>query len=200
MAAKEVRALSATAVYREAPQASAQRGGAREHLPAADGPGAPAAEAHTDWPVLGVLRHLEGALSPAAPAAVHLMRRMSPARMRAAMAALRTLPSLGPGEPLAPAVRQPMESLLGRSLEGVRVHTSTVAQTLGVQAFASGQQVIFAPGRMALRSPRGLALLGNELAHVGQPLAFKTEPGESSTSTDTEERAADATARGPPKS
>ena len=55
----------------------------------------------------------------------------------------------------------------------MRTHTSSLAETLGAEAFTTGERIVFAPGRMDVRSARGLALLAHELTHVGRPLAFK---------------------------
>lgn len=91
-----------------------------------------------------------------------------------AIPALQSLPALGPGEPLAEPVRPMMEKLIGRDLSQVRVYSSPAAEALGAEAFTSGQRIVFAPGRMDMRSSRGLALLGHELTHLGQPLALKS--------------------------
>src|SRR5207253_204211 len=37
--------------------------------------------------------------------------------------------------------------------------------------------IVFAPGRRDFQSTRGLALVGHELSHIGQPLAFKESSG-----------------------
>lgn len=129
-----------------------------------------------EWPALEVLQRLAEPAVPGEPAALQHLRRMPMAQTRPAMQALATLPALGPGEPLPAAVRRPMETLRGQDLAAVRIHTSPAAQPLGAAAFTSGEHIVFAPGRFDAGTPQGLALLGHELAHVGQPLAFKTEP------------------------
>jgi hypothetical protein len=73
------------------------------------------------------------------------------------------------GKPLAPGVRRAMEARLGHSFADVRVHSdASEARALGARAFASGTDVVFAPGELALGTPRGRALLAHELAHVVQ--------------------------------
>ena len=66
-----------------------------------------------------------------------------------------------------------METLLQRDLSAVQTHESPAAEALGAEAFTSGERIVFAPGRMDFRSARGLAVVGHELTHVGQPLAFR---------------------------
>ena len=80
--------------------------------------------------------------------------------------------------------------MLGRSLGDVRVYSSPVASALGAEAFTTGRRIVFAPGRLDVRSSPGLALLGHELAHVGQSLVFKQLPGAGDAPIDAEERAA----------
>jgi hypothetical protein len=83
-----------------------------------------------------------------------------------------------------------MQIRLGRDLRDVRVHTSTQAQSLRAEAFTSGRNIVFAPGRFDLRTKGGLALLGHELTHIGQPLAFKQESGAEQVPEDSHELAA----------
>jgi hypothetical protein len=120
-----------------------------------------------EWPVLNLLPRLEAIVSRGAKASE------PSGRIAGAIPALQSLPALGPGEPLVEPVRPVMEKLTGRDLSQVRVYSSPAAEALGAEAFTSGQRIVFAPGRMDLRSSRGLALLGHELAHLGQPLALK---------------------------
>jgi len=112
-----------------------------------------------------------------APAAMQVLRRFSPAQMQRALMGLAALPSLGAGEALPTSVRQPMEIILQRDLSSVRTYTSPVAEAFGAEAFTTGERVVFAPGRMDVRSARSLSLLAHELTHVGQPLAFKQSAG-----------------------
>lgn len=150
-------------------------------------PAAPGA-AHIDWPFLGLLAELERPTGPAS-AAMRFLRHLSRGRPRPILAQLGSLASLGPGEALAPTIGQAMETLLGRPLSGVRLYTSPIAAELGAEAFTTGQRVVFAPGRMQLRTPQGLGLLAHELSHVGQPLGFQlSTPGASAP--DEEERLA----------
>ena len=140
-------------------------------------------------------RPIWGAEDPLAVASLltpvtQILRRLSPRQAKTIGAVAVTLPALGSGEPLTPMVRQPMETILGRSLAAVRLHTSPLAEALGDEAFIASEHIVFAPGRLDLRSTAGLALLGHELAHLGQPLAFKRLPGDDTAADDTEERAA----------
>lgn len=134
------------------------------------GPAHPA-EVRQAWPVLEALRPISapGGELPA----LQVLHSMPLGQRRQGLAALEALPALGGGEPLPPAVRRPMERGLGRSLAGVRIYTAPAAAQLGAEAFTTGERVVFAPGRLDLRSRRGLALLSHELAHLGQPLGFK---------------------------
>lgn len=146
-----------------------------------------AAPAQREWPALGLLRRLARPATSGEPAALQVLRRMSPAQLRPALAALRSLPTLGSGEALPLSVRRPMETLLGRNLSAVRLYTAPAAAALGAEAFTSGERVVFAPGRLDVRSRQGLALIGHELAHIGQPLAFKQSPGAGPAVVDEEE-------------
>ena len=81
-----------------------------------------------------------------------------------------------PGEPLAPEVRSKLAASFGDAdLSAVRIHTgpdaATLAQALQAQAFATGNDIFFAPGRYDPDSARGQELLGHELAHVVQQRA-----------------------------
>ena len=127
-----------------------------------------------EWPVLPyVQRSAPQEPEGAEPPAIQVLRRRGPTAHSSAISILSTLPSLGRGAPLPEAVRRPMETLLGRDLSAVETHESAVAESLGAEAFTSGQRIVFAPGRLDYRSARGLAVVGHELTHVGQPLAFR---------------------------
>lgn len=155
------------------------------------GPQEGTAQAQREWPALGLLQRLARPARSGEPAALQVLRRLSPAQRRPALAAIWSLPSLGAGEPLPTIVRRPMEALLGRDLASVRLYTSPVASALGAEALTSGERIVFAPGRLDVRSRRGLALIGHELAHVGQPLAFKQSPGAGPAVVDKEESEAE---------
>ena len=142
------------------------------------------------WPVLNRLPTLASAAPPHEPTAFQVLRRLPATQAEPALRALATLPSLGAGAPLAPAIRRPLETLLDRDFSGVRLHTASVAAMLGAEAFTTGQQIVFAPGRLDLASARGVALLGHELAHVGQPLAFKQQAGAVQAPMDADEQRA----------
>jgi hypothetical protein len=81
--------------------------------------------------------------------------------------------SLGrPGRPLEPATRALAESKLGHDFSDVRVHVdrdaAASADAISANAYTSGSDIVFAAGRYAPDTPRGLRLLGHELAHVVQ--------------------------------
>lgn len=128
---------------------------------------------HADWPLLDLVQGLSSPAAANESRGLQVLRRLPLSEAQQAITALMALPSLGSGEPLAATVRHPLELTLQRSLPDVRVHTSPVAERLGAHAFTTGAQIVFAPGRLDTQSPAGLALIGHELAHVGQPLAFK---------------------------
>jgi hypothetical protein len=74
----------------------------------------------------------------------------------------------GPGRPLPEPVRERMERAFGQDFSAVRVHVGPQAASLGAFAFTMGEGIWFAPGQWQPTSPRGLQLLGHELAHVVQ--------------------------------
>lgn len=146
-----------------------------------------------EWPLFGILRQL-GTRPPEASdsSALQHLRRMWPESQLApaVSAAAKASTALGPGEPLTPQLRRMMQAHLGHELGDVRLHVSPIAQMLRAEAFTSGQQVVFAPGRLDPSTPGGLALLGHELTHLGQPLAFKTESSAGALPEDSSERLA----------
>lgn len=77
-------------------------------------------------------------------------------------------PPSGGGSPLPRDVQAKMEGSFGEDFSGVRVHESPSASAMGAQAYASGNDVTFAPGQYQPKSEQGQALLGHELAHVVQ--------------------------------
>ncbi|MGD0003992.1 MAG: DUF4157 domain-containing protein [Anaerolineaceae bacterium] len=144
-----------------------------------------------EWPLLGVLRHLETQPEqPAEPAALQVLRRMWPAQAPLVRRTLQGLASAGPGERLPAAVSETMQARLGRDFSDVRLHTSALVQTLRAEAFTSGRNIVFAPGRLDVTTAKGLALLGHELTHIGQPLAFKQESSAGQVFEDSQERIA----------
>jgi hypothetical protein len=105
----------------------------------------------------------------------------------------------GGGAALDAGVRERVAPGLGDPLTDVRVHTDTgsgtLARAIGANAFATGSDVFFAPGRYSPGTAAGDRLLAHELAHVvqqrGAPtagVARLTQPG------DATEREADALA------
>ncbi len=144
-----------------------------------------------EWPLLSVLHHLETQPEkPTDSAAVQVLRRMWPEQAPLIRQTLQALAAGGPGERLPSPVMQAMQARLGRDLSQVRVHTSPLVQTLRAEAFTSGRNVVFAPGRLDMNTGKGLALLGHELTHIGQPLAFKQESSAGQVSEDSQERVA----------
>jgi hypothetical protein len=72
-------------------------------------------------------------------------------------------------EPLAAAVRRPLEAAFGSPFADVRVDRSSPgAVELGALAVTRGSEIHFAPGRYDPDSVPGRELLGHELAHVVQ--------------------------------
>jgi hypothetical protein len=74
--------------------------------------------------------------------------------------------------PLSTATRMEMESLLVANFTGVRIHADThsavVADVLGVNAFAIGRDIFFAPGKYQPDTAQGRWTLAHELTHVVQ--------------------------------
>ena len=147
-------------------------------------------QAHADWPVVGQLKTLARPRVPSEPAAFQTLRRLPnasadlPYKSWPSFLALARVPRLWPG------VRRPLETLMGRDLTRVRLHSAPVAAMLGAEAFTTGRHLVFAPGRLDLHSARGLALLSHELSHMGQTLAFKRTRRADLTPEDAEERQA----------
>lgn len=75
------------------------------------------------------------------------------------------------GQPLSAPVRTRMESSFGTDFSDVRIHEGSHVSQLGAEAYAQGANVHFAPGNFDPASPKGLELLGHELAHVVQQRA-----------------------------
>lgn len=74
---------------------------------------------------------------------------------------------LGQGQALPKAEQRYFERRLGTDLGAVRIHPdSGAASALGANAFASGRDIGFAPGRWQPGTSEGRRLLGHELAHV----------------------------------
>ena len=77
-----------------------------------------------------------------------------------------------PGQPLDAETRSFMEPRLGQDLGDVRVHSDLVAarsaQELGAAAYTVGDDVVFADGYFAPRTPSGRRLIAHELSHVVQ--------------------------------
>lgn len=76
------------------------------------------------------------------------------------------------GRPLDVSTLSRMEALLGDSFDDVRVHTDpgagALARGLGADAFISGRDIYFGPGRFETVTGRGLGLVAHELVHRQQ--------------------------------
>lgn len=125
----------------------------------------PLAPTDREWPALALLRpSIRTGSAPSSGQHVET----SPMQR-----AVRALPTLGMGAPLTPRVRRPMERLLQRKLDHVRIHRSPLASEMGAHAFTSGRHIVLSPDQPSVESAQGLPLLAHELVHMGQPLAFK---------------------------
>lgn len=80
------------------------------------------------------------------------------------------LPSTG-GAPLPGALQAKMSTAFGADFSTVQVHLDDRAGAIGAQAFASGDNLHFAPGQYDPDSQGGQELIGHELAHVVQQRA-----------------------------
>ena len=74
----------------------------------------------------------------------------------------------GSGRALPGRVRARMERVLGHDLSNVRVHEGDNAGAIDAVAYTQGNAVHFQRGAYNPESPKGLELLGHELAHVAQ--------------------------------
>lgn len=107
-----------------------------------------------------------------------------------------------PGQPLDPRTRSLMESRFQHDFSGVRVHTDVRAaessRALGANAWALGNELVFAGGRYDPHTPAGQHLLAHELTHVIQqqhaPAADLQTDLEVSEPGDAAEQEADAVA------
>lgn len=78
------------------------------------------------------------------------------------------LSSVRGGARLPSEIRAAMEGYFASSFEDVRIHAGEQAAWLGASAFASGEDIVFAPGACDLTSRWGQQLLAHELKHVLQ--------------------------------
>lgn len=72
------------------------------------------------------------------------------------------------GRALPDEVRGRLEDVFRADLSAVRLHVGPAAAAMGALAFAHGSDIHFATGQLDLATPRGLHLLGHEVAHVLQ--------------------------------
>jgi hypothetical protein len=146
----------------------------------------------------------------AVPARAEAVRPVAPARpapaetpardVRPAGWSFSSLPvsaaALGAGRPLDAATRRSMESSFGRDLSAVRVHdgarAAAAADGVHADAFAVGDDVVFASGRYAPATAAGRELLAHELAHTLQQRGARTAapPLEDGSAPEQEARAA----------
>lgn len=120
--------------------------------------------------------------APLAPGAVlALQRSVGNAAVSAAMGVRRNgrspreVVGRGGGHPLPPGLRSDMESRLGHDFSDVRVHSDAAAgesaRTVGAEAYTSGSEVVFGPGRFSPGTDTGRTRLAHELTHVVQQRA-----------------------------
>ncbi|PTL76286.1 DUF4157 domain-containing protein [Vitiosangium sp. GDMCC 1.1324] len=88
----------------------------------------------------------------------------------------RVEPEPSAGEPLPALLRSRMEAFWREDLSDVRLHVRPEVAALGAAALAVGPDIWFAPGMCDPSSPRGLQVLGHELAHVLQQRAGRVRP------------------------
>ena len=83
-----------------------------------------------------------------------------------------------PGQPLDGSTRAFMEPRFGRNFAAIVVHADPAAgesaRAVGALAYATGNHIVFAPGRYAPGSAEGRRLLAHELAHTVQQDAAGT--------------------------
>jgi hypothetical protein len=96
------------------------------------------------------------------------VRQAAPTPAQRDGATRRLLAVSGPGTPMAPAVRLPLERSFGTRLDHVRVHTDNASaaqvQASGARALTYGAEIFLGPGESAADP----VLLGHEAAHVVQ--------------------------------
>jgi hypothetical protein len=122
-------------------------------------------------------RATQAAPRPTAPKSVPARASQSPVGNQSRLRGLAAPPIVqqavdAPGRPLDGTVRARMEPHFGRSFSHVRVHDdatgAAAAEAIGANAFASGHNIAFAPGRYAPGTATGDRLIAHELAHVAQ--------------------------------
>jgi Domain of unknown function (DUF4157) len=93
------------------------------------------------------------------------------------------VPSHGPGQPLTPELLQRGESVLGRSLKHVRLHTGSesaeMTDTFGADALTTGSHIFMRPG-LSAQSGRGAKVFQHELVHVLQQTGKRRRGSDSS--------------------
>ncbi len=110
------------------------------------------------------------------------------------------IPSLrGGGESLSAHLRSFYEPTFGRTLGGVRLHTSPqaadLATSLKSRAFTVGQDVVFGAGQYNPSSADGRSLLSHELTHVVQNLQSPPRSSQLTSSVSSHSHPAETEAR-----
>src|SRR5690606_22094672 len=122
-------------------------------------------------------RRPPGAADGRPPSVLHLQRLAGNAAVQRAADGSGRSPVLdvvgrGGGSPLAPAVREDMESRLGADFSDVRIHTggtaASSASAVGAHAYTVGRDVVFGAGKFDTTSTAGRTMLAHELTHVVQ--------------------------------
>ena len=72
------------------------------------------------------------------------------------------------GASLPAGVRSQVEKIFKTDFAGVRVRISPLPWALGAEAFATRNELYFAPGYYDCSTEKGLRLIGHELAHIAQ--------------------------------
>jgi hypothetical protein len=103
-----------------------------------------------------------------------------------------------PGKSLTPDTRQRLETSFERPLNSIRVHSDAragrAATALGAEAFARGDDIVFAPGRYRPDTREGFRLLAHEVAHTLQPGGGGAQDDVISKPNESAERTADIAA------
>ncbi len=118
------------------------------------------------------VRYRRRAVAPAPPTAGLAVIPASEVDPMAPTAAREMAAAADPGVPLRDEQRAPLESVVGTSTDGVRIHTGAramaTAAALRAEAFTIGRDIFFRQGRFEPSTARGQALLAHELVHVRQ--------------------------------
>jgi hypothetical protein len=101
-----------------------------------------------------------------------VVQRESPSSAPIKRSAAEIVPRNSHGEPLDNPTRDFMESRLNADLNSIRVHhdapAGAAAENINANAFTTGHDIYFAPGKYAPNQSEGKRLLAHELAHTVQ--------------------------------